>query len=69
MATQLKQNSPYSETEWTARQELAACYRIFAMMGWDEMIFNHITVKLDDQEGAFLINPYGMHYSDRKSVV
>jgi ribulose-5-phosphate 4-epimerase/fuculose-1-phosphate aldolase len=64
MATQLRQNSPCSETEWTARQELAACYRIFAMMGWDEMIFNHITVKLDDQEGAFLINPYGMHFSE-----
>ncbi len=64
MATQLKANSKYSEAEWTARQELAACYRIFAMMGWDEMIFNHITVKLDDQDGAFLINPYGMHFSE-----
>jgi ribulose-5-phosphate 4-epimerase/fuculose-1-phosphate aldolase len=64
MATQLKRNSKYSEAEWTARQELAACYRIFAMMGWDEMIFNHITVKLEDQEGAFLINPYGMHFSE-----
>jgi ribulose-5-phosphate 4-epimerase/fuculose-1-phosphate aldolase len=64
MATQLKSNSKYSEAEWTARQELAACYRVFAMMGWDEMIFNHITVKLDDQHGAFLINPYGMHFSE-----
>ena len=64
MATQIKRNSKYSETEWTARLELAACYRVFAMMGWDEMIFNHITVKLDDQEGAFLINPYGMHFSE-----
>ncbi len=64
MATQLKRNSKYSEAEWTARQELAACYRIFAMMGWDELIFNHITVKLDDQPGAFLINPYGLHFSE-----
>jgi ribulose-5-phosphate 4-epimerase/fuculose-1-phosphate aldolase len=64
MATQLKANSPYSEAEWTARQELAACYRIFAMFGWDELIFNHITVKLSDQEGAFLINPYGMHFGE-----
>src|SRR3546814_19129874 len=36
MATQLKRNSKYSEAEWTARQELAACYRIFAMMGRSE---------------------------------
>jgi ribulose-5-phosphate 4-epimerase/fuculose-1-phosphate aldolase len=64
MATQLKRNSKYSEAEWTARQELAACYRIFAMMGWDEMIFNHITVKVPDEEGSYLINPYGMHFSE-----
>lgn len=64
MATQLKANSSYSEAEWTARQELAACYRIFAMLGWDEMIFNHITVKIPGQDGAFLINPYGMHFSE-----
>jgi ribulose-5-phosphate 4-epimerase/fuculose-1-phosphate aldolase len=64
MATQLQPNSKYSEAEWTARQQLAACYRVFAMMGWDEMIYNHITVKLDDQEGAFLINPYGMHFGE-----
>lgn len=64
MATQIKPGSKYSEAEWTARLELAACYRVFAMMGWDEMIFNHITVKLDDQDGAFLINPYGMHFSE-----
>ncbi|MDB5712790.1 MAG: aldolase [Sphingomonadales bacterium] len=53
-----------SEAEWTARQELASCYRVFAMMGWDEMIYNHITVKLPGEEGAFLINPYGMHFSE-----
>jgi ribulose-5-phosphate 4-epimerase/fuculose-1-phosphate aldolase len=64
MATQLNANSPYSQAEWTARQELAACYRIFSMMGWDEMIFNHITVKVPDEDGAFLINPYGMHFGE-----
>jgi ribulose-5-phosphate 4-epimerase/fuculose-1-phosphate aldolase len=64
MATQLKQNSRYSEAEWAARQELAACYRIFAMLGWDEMIFNHITVKLPDEDGSYLINPYGLHFSE-----
>jgi ribulose-5-phosphate 4-epimerase/fuculose-1-phosphate aldolase len=64
MATQLKPNSKYSEAEWAARQELAACYRIFAMKGWDEMIFNHITVRVPDAEGQFLINPYGLHFSE-----
>jgi ribulose-5-phosphate 4-epimerase/fuculose-1-phosphate aldolase len=62
MATALKSRT-MTDAEWAARQELAACYRVFAMMGWDEMIFNHITVKLDEP-GAFLINPYGMHFSE-----
>ena len=62
MATALKTRT-MSDAEWAARQELAACYRVFAMFGWDELIFNHITVKLEEP-GAFLINPYGMHFSE-----
>lgn len=54
--------------EVAARRELAACYRIFAMLGWDEMIYNHITVRLPDSvtgsEKQFLINPFGLHYSE-----
>ena len=61
MATAFKRET-MPEAEWAARQELAAAYRIFAMMGWDEMIYNHITVRLSDEE--FLINPYGMHFSE-----
>jgi ribulose-5-phosphate 4-epimerase/fuculose-1-phosphate aldolase len=34
--------------EWAARLELAACYRVFAMLGWTEMIYNHITLRLPD---------------------
>ena len=64
MATALKLPNNWSEAEWAARQDLAACYRIFAMFGWDELIFNHITVKVPDEDGAFLINPYGMHFSE-----
>ena len=32
--------------EWAARLELAACYRVFAMLGWTEMIYNHIPRRL-----------------------
>ncbi|MDO8904334.1 class II aldolase/adducin family protein [Hydrogenophaga sp.] len=38
--------------EWAARLELAACYRVFAMLGWTEMIYNHITLRLPDSVGA-----------------
>lgn len=54
--------------EHLARVELAACYRVFAMLGWTELIYNHITVRLPDSvtDGAkqFLINPFGLHYSE-----
>lgn len=54
--------------EWQARVELAACYRIFAMLGWTEMIYNHITLRLPDSvtggEKQFLINPFGLHYTE-----
>lgn len=50
--------------EQELRIQLAACYRIFAFLGWDELIYNHITVRLPDTDGHFLINPYGLHYSE-----
>jgi len=54
--------------EWKTRLELAACYRIFAMLGWTEMIYNHITLRLPDSvtggQKQFLINPFGLHYSE-----
>jgi ribulose-5-phosphate 4-epimerase/fuculose-1-phosphate aldolase len=54
--------------EWAARQQLAACYRVFALLGWTEMIYNHITLRLPpsvtDGQKQFLINPFGRHYSE-----
>ncbi|MBK5265140.1 MAG: class II aldolase/adducin family protein [Alphaproteobacteria bacterium] len=57
-------NSAMTKSEWDARQQLAACYRVFDMLGWSEMIYNHITLRVPDQENAFLINPYGLHFSE-----
>ncbi len=55
--------------EWAARLRLAACYRVFALLGWTEMIYNHITLRLPESvsgggETQFLINPFGLHYSE-----
>jgi ribulose-5-phosphate 4-epimerase/fuculose-1-phosphate aldolase len=55
---------PITEAERKARIELAACYRIFDMLGWVEMIFNHITVRVPGPEVRFLINPFGQHYRE-----
>jgi ribulose-5-phosphate 4-epimerase/fuculose-1-phosphate aldolase len=54
--------------EWQSRLQLAASYRIFAMLGWTEMIYNHITLRLPVNvtggQKQFLINPFGLHYSE-----
>ncbi|MBT8114255.1 MAG: class II aldolase/adducin family protein [Arenicella sp.] len=53
-----------NQQEKDLRTQLAACYRIFDYLGWDELIYNHITMRLPGDEGHFLINPYGLHYSE-----
>ena len=58
------QKLPMTEAERAARVELAACYRVFDMLGWTEMIFNHITLRVPGPERHFLINPFGLHYRE-----
>ncbi|WP_218109036.1 class II aldolase/adducin family protein [Streptomyces sp. LUP47B] len=53
-----------SDAEWRARLELAACYRVFHHLGWVEMVFNHITVRVPGEEGHLLINPFGLMYDE-----
>jgi len=55
-----------SPHEWRARLELAACYRIFDRFGWSEVIFNHISLRLEDDGDVptYLINPYGLLYGE-----
>jgi len=55
---------PFSAEEWAARVQLAAAYRIFDRLGWTELIYNHITLRLPGPERHFLINPFGLHYSE-----
>lgn len=50
--------------EWRARVILAAAYRVFDHLGWIELIYNHITLRVPGPETHFLINPYGLMYSE-----
>jgi ribulose-5-phosphate 4-epimerase/fuculose-1-phosphate aldolase len=50
--------------EWQARVLLAACYRVLAHLGWTEMIYNHITLRVPGPERHLLINPFGLHYTE-----
>ncbi|UBM07585.1 class II aldolase/adducin family protein [Cupriavidus metallidurans] len=53
-----------SDAEWQARVDLAACYRLVELYGMADMMANHISVRVPDEEDAFLINPYGMMYEE-----
>src|SRR5690606_16929956 len=52
------------EAEWRLRLDLAAAYRVFDWYGWNETIFNHITVRVPGPERHFLINPFGLWYDE-----
>ena len=60
--------SSVSEVEWQQRVQLAACYRLVALFGWDDLIFTHISAKVPGPDGAakehFLINPFGMTFDE-----
>jgi len=51
-----------SPEEWAKRVDLAAAYRLVQLYGMAEMIANHISTRVPGEDGAFLINPYGMLY-------
>ena len=53
-----------SPAEWQARVDLAACYRLVDLYGMSDMMANHISMRVPDEEGAFLINAYGMMYEE-----
>jgi len=50
--------------EWEARVQLAAAYRIFDHLGWTELIYNHISLRVPGEARHYLINPFGLHYSE-----
>jgi ribulose-5-phosphate 4-epimerase/fuculose-1-phosphate aldolase len=54
-------------TDAPRRRDLAACYRLFDWLGWTELIFNHITIRMETPPGGkpeYLINPFGLHYAE-----
>jgi ribulose-5-phosphate 4-epimerase/fuculose-1-phosphate aldolase len=55
---------PNPSSEAALRVQLAACYRLVAHFGMDDLIYNHISVRLPGPERQFLINPYGLLFSE-----
>ena len=53
-----------SPQEWQARVELAACYRLVALFGWDDLVFTHVSARVPGAADQFLINPYGLFFEE-----
>ena len=50
--------------EWDARVKLAACYRMVAKLGMDDLIYNHISARVPGHDDQFLITPYGLLFEE-----
>lgn len=46
------------------RCTLASTYRLVGNKGWDQSIYNHITIRSKENPEHFLINPFGQFYSE-----
>lgn len=53
-----------SKEEWELRVDLAACYRLVAHYGMDDLFATHISARVPGKEEHFLINPFGMMYEE-----
>ena len=58
----MKENS--LNDEWEIRQKLAHCYHLVDYFGWTETIFNHISARVPGKEHHYLVNPFGLNYSE-----
>jgi ribulose-5-phosphate 4-epimerase/fuculose-1-phosphate aldolase len=53
-----------SAAEWQVRVDLAACYRLCALNGWDDLVYTHISAAVPDEPGHYLINPFGDRFDE-----
>src|SRR3989449_5555834 len=53
-----------SAEEWQARVDLAACYRLAALFGWDDMVDTHTSARVPAPKPLFRTNPYGLMFDE-----
>jgi ribulose-5-phosphate 4-epimerase/fuculose-1-phosphate aldolase len=53
-----------SGNSFQSRVDLAAAFRLAARFGWHESIANHFSLAVGDDGGRFLLNPWGLHFSE-----
>ena len=53
-----------SPEEWKVRVDLAACYRLLAHFGWDDLILTHNSARVPGTTDQILINPMGLMFNE-----
>ena len=63
----LKGDPGTDAAEWRLRVQLAAAYRIADHLGWSELIYTHVSLRVPGPEHHFLINPYGLRFESSQA--
>src|SRR5487761_1496801 len=50
--------------EWAVRVDLAACYRLIAHFGWDDLVLTHNSARVPGTTDQMLINPSGLMFNE-----
>jgi ribulose-5-phosphate 4-epimerase/fuculose-1-phosphate aldolase len=53
-----------SAAEWQARVDLAAVYRLLAHYGWDDVIYNHSSMRVPGEPRNFLMKRHELLYTE-----
>ena len=53
-----------SPEEWQARVDLAAVYRLIAHYGWDDVIYNHSSMRVPGEPRMFLMKKHDLLYTE-----
>jgi len=53
-----------SPEEWQIRVDLAACYRLLAHFGWDDLVLTHNSARVPGTTDQILINPMGLMFDE-----
>lgn len=57
-------NTDHPATEQEVREHLAACYRLVAYYGWDDIVATHISARVPGRHDQFFVNCYGLMFEE-----
>src|SRR5436853_7927108 len=53
-----------SPAEWESRVDLAAVYRLVAHYGWDDVIYNHCSMRVPGESTKFLMKRHELLWTE-----